>query len=437
MNGMWNRIGGWLQRAGGKRPVVLLLTAALLVHIGAALVAFRLPEGVDENEFRRWANHAVDKGIHLAYSSPEVHYSYLPFYLYLCKAVGLAYRYSGLSSQFGPNSRVLSGLFKGAMILLNLLIGWLIYRMVNRFYGEPKSALWAAAAYLFNPAIAVATDVFGYQDALHTALVFLSVFCLCSNWYGWAAVWAMLGFLTKPQAAIFLPLIGVYLILHAGLRSTAKSIGIAVVTGLVVLSPFVAYGEIAGVIRMYFDVPRVHQWLTGYAHNIWFVFSPGIHSDRTPLLLGMNGLTIGLLLLTAFSLWILYRLIQCPSLTMLIHLCAFQGFIFFMVTTEIHENHLYAMFPFLTVAATTSRSLRHLWTALTITFTLDLVLTTWVLNVGRPVMLGPVRLSVINALANVAVLGYWVYILFMQKLPDRRYSKHEPSSQFLPMREVE
>ncbi len=399
-----------------RQPLARLLVAALAVHLCAALAAAWLPEMADEPSYKVWANQAVDQGIHRAYAFG---YDWLPFYLYLNKLVGLVFRYSGLSDYFGPYSRVLTLLLKVPMVLLNLLIGWLIYRLVDRLYGANGQPFWAAAAYLFNPAIGLATDVFGYQDALHTALVFLAVFCLCTERENQAPVWAALAFLTKPQAALFLLPIGTFLYLRKGIRGIALGVGAGAITAGVVLLPFIVYGEMAGVIRMYLNVPRIHQWLTGCAHNIWWVLRPvpPFYSDRTPLLFGLNGLTIGLLLFGLFSAGALFRLIRRPTGPALVHLSAFLAFVFFMVVTEIHENHLYAMFPFLAVFFTASAPLRWLYGGLTVTFALDMSLTLWLLNTGEPILLGPVRISMVNALANVAMLGAWGYLVLVRNLP--------------------
>ena len=419
------QLNAFFQKNPAYRTLAFLMGAAMLVHVCAALAAALLPELADEPSYKIWANRAVDEGIHRAYSSEDFGYDWLPFYLYLSKGVGLAYRYSGLADYFGPYSRVLTLLLKVPMILLNLLIGWLVYRLTDRLYGGTGHAIWATAAYLLNPAIGLATDLFGYQDALHTALVFLAVYSLCTEREHWAPFWAVLGFLTKPQAAIFLLPVGVYLYLRKGARGIFRGAVTSALTAGAVLLPFIVYGQMGGVFQMYLNVPRIHQWLTGCAHNIWWVLRPvpPFYSDRTPLLFGLNGLTIGLLLLAGFSAGVLFRLIGRSTPPVLIHTCAFLGFVFFMVVTEIHENHLYAMFPFLAIFTAVSPPLRRLYVGLTVTFALDMILTLWLLNTDSPIMLGPIRVSVVNALANVAMLGIWSYLVFFRDLGEVKIKK--------------
>lgn len=403
----------------GRRSLVRLLLAAFLAHFFLALVSSAaLPEMPDVITFKIWANRAVDEGIHRAYSSEAFWYDWLPLYLYLSKAVGLVYRYTGLSDVFGPYSRVLTLGLKTPMILLHLLTGGLVYLLTERFHGAVGRPSWAAAAYLFNPAIALATSVAGYQEALHTALIVLAAFCLCAGREGRMAVWAALAFLTKPQAAIFLPALGVFLFARSGLRGLVRSIGIGLLAALAALAPFILYGAFGGVVRMFFGVTDVHQWLSGCAHNIWWVVDQGplFASDRNPLFLGINGLAIGLFLLAVFSLCVLYRLFRRSSSPALVHFCAFLGMGFFMLSTEMHENYLYAMFPFLAVFIYASRPLGLLYAGLTVTWGLNVALTLWLLHTGSPVFLGAVRVSIVNALANIALLLGWGYLVFVRDL---------------------
>jgi len=103
----------------------------------------------------------------------------------------------------------------------------------------------------------------------------------------------------------------------------------------------------------------------------------------------------------------------------LVRLSAFIAFVFFMVVTQIHENHLYAMFPFLAIASQGARPLKRLFYILTGTFSLNLVLGLWALHFETPIMVGPVRLSVLNACINVGVLVWWSFLVLMDRLPSR------------------
>jgi hypothetical protein len=128
---------------------------------------------------------------------------------------------------------------------------------------------------------------------------------------------------------------------------------------------------------------------------------------------GLNGLTLGLVLFGLFTLGSLAYLVRRPTNTRLIHVCSFMAFAFFMVVTQIHENHLYAMFAFLTVLV--SLPLRGLYAGLTITFGAGLVLALWLFHMKQPVMLGSLRLGIMNAVANVVMLVIWSYLILVRE----------------------
>lgn len=417
------RSGALLRNFSKNHPLFFLISMALLVNFTIALFALKLPDVGDQTAFRHWAIFFADEPIHKAYSTTETNYDWLPLYIYVSKIVGLTYRYSGLYDHYGPESKALTLLLNAAMIMLNLMIGLMIFKLVSSLYGEGGKPSLAASIYLFNPAIILATGVFGYQDAMHMGLVLLSVFLLHKNRNHLAAVCMALGFLTKPQAAIFLPVIAIYILILKGLRGLFSSAAIAVLVSIFALFPFIVSGEIVGVFKMYLNVTSVHKWLTGLAHNFWWAFCwffwhSWHYSDREPLFrwLNVNGLTVGLSLLVTISAGIFFKFFRKPTFPMLIHCCAFIGFIFFMVTTEMHENYLYGVFPFLAIMATASRFHWIIFIGLTITFSLNLVLANWYLLTHMPLMLGPIQISVINAFVNLLILGCWGYFFFIREL---------------------
>jgi len=359
--------------------------------------------------YKLWVNQAAYQGIHRAYVAPEYHYDWLPLYLYVCKLAGVFYYASGMATTFGPYSSALSLILKGVMIAANLVTTAFVYLLSERLFRSRAGAWWAGAAFAMNPAIAVATDVFGYQDAAHTALILIAAYCFCAQRQGWMAAAATLSLLTKPQAAIFLPALAVAVCVRSGIRGLAKSVAVGVSVTVVALLPFIRKDAMGGVLRMFAGVANVHEWLSGCAHNIWWLVArgPPFASDRLPLVAGLRGLPIGLALLSAFSLAVLYRLWRRPSNTMLVHSCALLGFGFYMLPTEMHENYYYALFPFLSVFVCASGRLRAIYIALCITCTANVVLTGCLLQAGWLVELGPVRLSVLNAAANLAIFGVW------------------------------
>jgi hypothetical protein len=187
---------------------------------------------------------------------------------------------------------------------------------------------------------------------------------------------------------------------------------------LFVLSPFLIYGTLFSVFDMYSGITNVHEWLTGCAHNIWWLVSPvpPFESDRLPLLLGLSGLHWGLLLFAMLVSGLCWRLFRQPNNTVLLETCALLGFGFFMVVTEIHENHHYALFAFLAPVAAMRLPMRWIYFVLSITFAVGLMTTKWWLETDDFFQIGFLRVETLNAVVNVSVFAVWLALFFSKRL---------------------
>lgn len=401
----------WLATVPGALRKLLILAAGF--HLFLSLVAFWIPETGDQNQFLYWAHQAYEQGIHRAYSADGYGYDWLPLYLYVSKLMGAFFELSGLNLVFSPFSRGLLFAIKLPMILFNLIIGCAIFH-IGKVHGlELRRALWGCAVYLFNPGIALATDIYGFQDALHTLLLVMVCVSLHKRGMLWVPVWSCLAFLTKPQAAIFLVPIAFFYFKESGWRGFVHGILLGGGSVVLALSPFIIYGTVGQVWQMYLDVTHIHEWLTGYAHNIWWLVQPvpPFVNDRVALLGSFNGLTLGLIFLGIYVCFGLVVLQRHVSFQRLIGVCAFVGFSFFMVTTELHENHLFAFFAFGAIGSMWDQRLFRFFAILSVTFSVNLVTALLTLHNGMEILLGPVRLATANAAVNVLVLGVWTIFM--------------------------
>lgn len=374
-----------------------------------------LPEWGDIAIFQQWAGRMAISGIGTAYASqptPELRYDWPPLYLYLSKSVGLVYEVSGLRESFGPASPALGLLLKLPMIGLNLLTGWLLFRLALRMHDDATLGRWAASAWLWNPAIAFATDVFGYQDALHTSLLVAAAAALVVGRSLWAPTWMALAAFAKPQAWIFLAPLGTFLLRAASRAELIRAALLALLVALLVVSPFLVAGQAAELVRAHLAMPSLHAWPSALAHNLWWVLFPAADeesfpSDLRPTVLGLSPRWLGVLMLAAYVAAVVARLARRPRPERLLGLSALLSFAFFMLATQVHENHLYAMFPFLTLSAVGSRFLRGVLLATTLTFAANLWLALHWLASGPALAPGWMYVSLANALVNVGILVVW------------------------------
>jgi len=399
-----------------KRFVWQHLIWAGFAQVLIALATLPLPEMGDLIMYKLWANEIYDEGIYAAYRLPHIQFDQYPLYLYVSKFVGGVYYISGLYDLFGPWSHALSLLLKCAMVACHLATAPLVYYTAMVVGYGSETAKTCFLLFVWNPGILIATVLYGYQDAFHTLLLATCLFCLLSNKMHWAWIFCALVFLTKPQAAIYLGPIGFYGMFRYGWLWGVRAVGVSLVVWAVVLSPFWVYGDLSDVFRMYVGTANVHEWLTGYAHNFWWLLQPvpPFESDRLPLFLGMNGLEIGLVAFAFITVGVCVSLFKKTSVISLVDACGFVGMTLFMVLTEIHENHHYAVFLFL--ALLTRTAIFHgMYYILSLTFAVNLMTAKWWLETGSVLEFGFLRLDTVNALVNGLVFLLWFYLFFVQQ----------------------
>ena len=392
---------------------------ASLVHLLIAVAGAPMTQMGDLNMFKLWAIKAFDVGIHQAFVDPEFRYDWLPLYLYVSKTIGVVYDLSGLREAFGPWSRGLSVLLKCTMVGFHLVTAYFLYAVCRVVGQDEKQANLCALLFVWHPGILIATDLYGYQDAFHTALLAAALLVLLTDKRRLTYVLCALVALTKPQAVIYLIPFACFGLRNYGFRWALNAVPWVIGVFLFVLSPFLIYGTLFSVFDMYSGITNVHEWLTGCAHNIWWLVSPvpPFESDRLPLLLGLSGLHWGLLLLFAMLVsGLCWRLFRQPNNTVLLETCALLGFGFFMVVTEIHENHHYALFAFLAPVAAMRLPMRWIYSVLSITFAVGLMTTKWWLETDDFFQIGFLRVETLNAVVNVSVFAVWLALFFSKQL---------------------
>src|SRR5207253_4642937 len=112
----------------------------------------------------------------------------------------------------------------------------------------------------------------------------------------------------------------------------------------------------------------------------------------------------------AFALLALARALREPSFGAVFTAGAFTGFGFFMAMTQIHENHMYVVFPLLAVAAAVDRRLWPLYALLAVTWCANMLLHDFDLaeSAIAPMLPWPLEAAQrFDALVNTAALAIW------------------------------
>jgi hypothetical protein len=350
----------------------------LLIFGVAALVRLVIDSGRgyegDVALYMAWVWKTVTYGVHTAYLSlsevPPTDNP--PVLVYPLWAMGWLY-HQLFSPLFPPpwlnDPPILRYMLRLPALAADLLAAAIIAR-VTAVRGA-RVALISAAAYLFNPALIFDGAYWGQTAALHSLWMLGAVAAAMQPAFGWAGLSTALAVLTKPQALATAPLVTFAAWRERGLL---RFIPAAAVTALVVMLPFLLAGNIQSVVLQYVQTAQYHPYVSVNAHNLWWFITggQGWQPDSTLIIGLISFRAAGIMLFGLASL--LSLLVVWRDRNALYAAAAFQSLAFFMLSTQIHENHLLPMLAPLLIACALERKGWWLFGALTLTALFNMAL---------------------------------------------------------------
>jgi len=344
--------------------------------------------GPDLTAYKQWALIAGTEGVHNIFDRST--YDYPPLYAYLLAPVGWLYavlapeatREFAATRMYG-DSAVFSVLVKLPPMAFDILIAFVAGILAWRFglwdALRPRRGWSAALLYLCLPPVLFNSGYWGQPDAVHAFSILLGLTLILVGKAEWGWVAAALACLMKPLAVPFLPLLACATLARSGWRRLATGIGAALATAAVVMLPFVLTGRGGLVIQRLFRDVGLMPYTSVNAHNLWWLLAPWRPADRpwlgplTPTACGLALFGIAYVLILAKVYLIERELAGRPAvlgrgaqpLSEQKHwylAAAGVAWAFFTFSTHMHENHLFALLPFLVLLAGSGR--RWLWLCL-------------------------------------------------------------------------
>jgi len=350
----------------------LILRVVLLLNPGHTF---------DLDLYREWLLKVGQFGVAQVYRASNMDYP--PLYAYILEPFAWMYR---VISGFGPAGLVtLTALVKLPPTLFDLGIGAVLWRYARLNGHLVGASSLVVAAYLLNPAVLFDVAYWGQPDSIHSFLVlvsFVTVGIGVKFWFpftssriarrssaiclGWSLM--MLGALMKPLALPYFPLLLFITVLLTGIRGAIIGMTAAVVTGFTVFLPFLLTGQGAEVFERVFADMGAMPFTSANAHNLWWAV--GAWNDSEVPLIGPLTATqigIGLFGISCLALcWAAYRQHKMQSGALLpsqiLAVAAMVGFSFFIFSTHLHENHLFAVVALLSPLVLEQRVWRSLFT---------------------------------------------------------------------------
>ena len=238
--------------------------------------------------------------------------------------------------------------------------------------------------YAWSPGALFDAAYWGQGDTLNVALLMLGIVALFAlpgwwplrverRWRHWHQLAAIVGGaiagaciaaagLTKPQSWVFLPLLVWVALRRAGPLGLAAAAATGWLTVSAIVAPWVRSGRVDEMLSVFTNVTQVMPSVSANGHNLWWLKLPGVALtvfDSTPVggfgewvtpylvshaTLGRAGFALAVMLP-------LLRLTGPLSFRLVMACAAYTAAAYFMFVTQVHENHMFAVLPFLAAAA--------------------------------------------------------------------------------------
>lgn len=330
----------------------------MLMFIVFSAVAARFIIGVlyynsyDTFWYRDWA-FGLQDGLFDIYSrAEEISLDYPPLYLFCLYLTGMAYRVFGA----GCGDALQMILMKFWPILFDGLCIILIWRMA-RPHGE-WTALFAAAAWAYNPSVFYNTACWGQTDQLMAFLLLAAFFLADRNRPVLACVTFAVAGLTKYQSLFFTPVLLLYIFRSCGWKPTLKGVLAAAGTVLAVFLPFmIGARDPLLFFRVYLGGAATYKYCTFNAYNFYGMFGLNAVRDDTTIFGAFSYAHLNLIFVLLIIAYTAYLFLRGRKINI------YVGGLFimealFMLATRMHERYQMVVLPFALMAYVTTRN-RH------------------------------------------------------------------------------
>ena len=296
-----------LQFAADRR---VQMAAVLCLALAVRLVAAQSPgHAYDLGVNAEWALSAAQLGLARSYVE-QLHGNVLPNYppliiiLFWLAAKLHAFAIAGNADATLTSFNII---VRFPAIAADLAICVVLAR-VARDIGAPRVSAWIALAYALHPAAIYDSSFWGQTDAIYALWMLLALHAAAKERWAAVGVWTACALLSKPQAAAMLPVLA--MLMFRDVRSIAPFAVRAIAAGTAILLPFIIGDTAHAVLAVYGrTVGGYYDAVSMGAYNFWAIFHRTAQQSDTALAFGLVSFrSVGLLLCTSATLWVLWTL---------------------------------------------------------------------------------------------------------------------------------
>ncbi len=400
-----------------KLSLLLVLGGGLLLRI---LLIPYWTHSSDMNLWVYWGSDVARMGFDGFFDSVSWT-DYLPFYFYVLFALSkLQVIFTSLPQDF---------LYKLPAVLADVGTAFYIYQILKK--KNEKLGVWAAALYVFNPAVFFNSSLWGQVDGIGGFLLTAMVYFFVEKKYIPAGLLLAIALAFKPLFVVVLPVLGLLLLFEKDRVRSILSLGFATLSSLYFLClPFVLTKTIKGDFFAPFELlySRYEASINQYpytsvnAFNFWSIGERWWQSDQN-LFIGISLQLWGQILVMIFLLFSTLYTIKFwkkntdhSAKTRILITGLFVIFIgLYVFATRAHERHMFPIFPFIAILAANSIQYLIIYALLSVSYFANLYFALfWLRDNGQyPFGWGAINVfSVINTIIPITFLSTIIFSIF-------------------------
>lgn len=383
------------------RNILILLGLGLLVRLVLIGISLQYRENTDILRWKDWGRISYLYGFADAYKPDHLTFGTLPanqppgmvliqsvMYWSSLQAgkVCLKILHAREGSVPWINGLLPTAILRIPALVADLAIGWLIYVFVKK-QASGKSALPAAAFYLFNPAVLYNGAVWGQADALNNVFILAGIMMLLNRKYVLSGIFVAVSFLIKLSLIYLLPFIFVisWMDTDSGIRHSGKRILERIRNRFPITLLVAGTMTISTLLPVFLFSSNPFLWylsflranatgemrnITNFAFNAWWAFfRPHLTVGKPTDLFSFSeirlhgspdiswpvlGIPAGSLAICLFGLCmaiILYLFIRRRSFSpaAVFSVISSLAILSFLILPQMHERYLFPLFPLLAV----------------------------------------------------------------------------------------
>ncbi len=297
---------------------------------------------------------------------------YPPGYLYALWLAGM------VANAVGAGGVALRMIVEAPALLADFVLALLVFIFVRRTAPARRTAAYVAMLLVaLNPALGFDTVVWGQSDSALTVVIMLSAALALDGEFELAWGLAVLSVLVKPQALMYVPVLGLWTLLKLPYSKWWRSALAAVVVAVAGVLPFQFGHPWYWIVELYHSTAAYYHETSVNAFNLMALMG-GLRKPDSDTVAGISYFSLGMGLLAPLYGFVGWRLWNERSPRGLMFATFLAVFGFFMIAPRMHERYLYAGLVFAAPLAVEGAEMAAVFAILTATclFNLAYVLHT-------------------------------------------------------------